>query len=135
MIGSVKNLLGSSPVLHQIFKNYRMINPHKRYPNLGDILVRANFQDNLTSNHYQVHNQVADYAPTSVKTTMHIRNHTIKEPFNCNSTNLVYIITCDKCPTFYIRKTVRRLGDLMSNHLRSIAKNEQDNPVAQHFNP
>ena len=64
------------------------------------------------------------------------RNHHyhIKDNFNCNSTNIVYLISCILCDTFYIGETLRRLRDRMGDHLRSITKNDKDKPVAKHFN-
>ncbi|XP_059176529.1 uncharacterized protein LOC131956122 [Physella acuta] len=62
------------------------------------------------------------------KGTLKIKNH-----FNCESRNVVYVIQCRRCNIFYIGQTGKRLFDRVSQHLRSI-NNEDGLPVAKHFN-
>ncbi len=51
----------------------------------------------------------------------------------CKSNNLVYVITCKKCPTSqYVGETYRPLHKRMYEHLYSIGHNG-DTSVAQHF--
>ena len=61
-------------------------------------------------------------------------DHTIRHRFSCISSNVIYCITCDKCPKVYIGENGRRLSDRFAEHLRSARNNDADKPVARHFN-
>ncbi len=52
---------------------------------------------------------------------------------NCQSNNLIYLISCKKCLAQYVGETHRTLGERIYEHLYSIRKNH-DTPVAEHFN-
>ncbi len=57
---------------------------------------------------------------------------------DCNSSNLVYLITCKKCNVFYIGETMRTLNLRISEHLNTIKKivvngRFWDFVVARHF--
>ena len=52
---------------------------------------------------------------------------------NCQSNNLIYLISCKKCRAQYVGETYRKLGDRIYEHLYSIRRN-LDTPVADHFN-
>jgi hypothetical protein len=64
----------------------------------------------------------------------------IKGNFDCESSNVVYIITCKRCQIQYIGETKNKLLTRMTLH-RSEIKNkahlrvsQQDKPVSRHFN-
>lgn len=57
----------------------------------------------------------------------------VKRSFSCCSTNIVYVIRCNKCNLIYVGETKRSLSDRMKEHLRDIRNSEQK-PVARHFN-
>ena len=59
---------------------------------------------------------------------------TIREHFTCKSENVVYCISCRRCPQLYIGETGRALHERFGEHLRSIQKNTGGFPVAEHFN-
>ncbi len=65
----------------------------------------------------------------------HVTGRTYHAPVgaNCQSNNLIYLITCKKCHAQYVGETYRTLGDRIYEHLYSIRKNG-DTPVAEHFN-
>ena len=48
--------------------------------------------------------------------------------------NLVYCISCRRCPLLYICETGRSLRSRFSERLRSIRNNSPSFPMAQHFN-
>ena len=55
---------------------------------------------------------------------------------NCQSTNLVYIISCFKCSIYYIGETSKSLNERISQHLFNIKKFRpyiDENEVANHF--
>ena len=59
----------------------------------------------------------------------------VRGHFTFQSSNLVYCISCNRCPTIlYIGETGRNLRSRFSEHLRSIRNNTPVFPVAQHFN-
>ena len=59
---------------------------------------------------------------------------TIKDAFNCQSSGLVYAISCRRCSAVYIGETGRTLRERFGEHLRSIEKSLPGFPVAEHFN-
>ena len=55
--------------------------------------------------------------------------------FTCTSDNVIYCISCRKCPeTVYIGKTGRRLADRFREHRLDVLHKKIDLPVAQHLN-
>ena len=59
----------------------------------------------------------------------HVTGH-----FDCTSTNIIKVLSCDCCNLLYIGETKRRLADRVSEHFRSIRLNTVSPPVAAHFN-
>ena len=59
---------------------------------------------------------------------------TIHERFTCKSDNIVYCISCRRCPQLYIGETGRTLHERFGEHLRSVQKNTGGFPVSEHFN-
>ena len=57
----------------------------------------------------------------------------IKKAFSCQTSGLVYCISCRHCPV-YIGETGRTLRQRFDEHLRSIEKNLPGFPEAEHFN-
>ena len=52
---------------------------------------------------------------------------------NCNTTNLIYLITCSKCNKKYVGETRRTLKERLNNH-RSDIKLKKNTAIAIHFN-
>ena len=61
-------------------------------------------------------------------------NVTIREHFTCKSSNVVYCISCRRCPVLYIGETGRMLRERTGEHLRAITRNPPGFPVAEHLN-
>lgn len=57
----------------------------------------------------------------------------IKQNLNCESHNIIYLITCTKCGIQYVGKTETSLAIRFSRHKNTIIGNK-DKPVAIHFN-
>ena len=53
---------------------------------------------------------------------------------SCNSSNIVYCITCKLCKKQYVGQTHQRLKDRMGKHLSNIKDINSDTAVARHFN-
>jgi len=51
----------------------------------------------------------------------------------CNSTNIVYLIHCNKCSVNYVGETKRQLKDRLNNH-RSTIKTNKPTAISIHFN-
>ncbi len=65
----------------------------------------------------------------------HVTGRTYHAPIgaNCQSNNLIYLITCKTCHAQYVGETYRNLGQRIYEHLYSIRK-KGNTPVADHFN-
>ena len=53
---------------------------------------------------------------------------------NCNSENIIYVISCAKCGIQYTGQTKTSLRIRFNNHKSSIRRNDPDKSVAVHFN-
>ena len=58
----------------------------------------------------------------------------IRKAFSCQTSGLVYCISCRRWPAVYIGETGLTLRQPFGEHLRSIEKNLPGFPVAEHFN-
>ena len=55
--------------------------------------------------------------------------------FCCITENVVYCLSCSKCPsTVYIEETGRRLADRFREHRRDVINGKNELPVPAHFN-
>lgn len=52
--------------------------------------------------------------------------------FNCSTSGVVYVITCNKCDKQYVGQTSRNLKDRIQNHLQYIRQNKEATGI--HFN-
>ena len=52
---------------------------------------------------------------------------------NCNSNDIIYLITCNKCNRQYIGEKGRKLKDRLNSH-RSSIKLKNNKPIFKHFN-
>ncbi|PJE77742.1 hypothetical protein CI610_03332 [invertebrate metagenome] len=57
----------------------------------------------------------------------------MKQDLNCNSKNVIYLITCRKCDSQYVGQTSLSLRDRFTRHRFDI-RHKKDKPVARHFN-
>ena len=51
---------------------------------------------------------------------------------DCNTRNVIYLLTCSKCTSQYVGETKRTLCERMKEHLADI-RHVRDSPVARHF--
>ena len=58
---------------------------------------------------------------------------TIRSSFTCQSTNVVYIISCCQCNKMYVGETYRTLAERLEEHVRAV-RCQTDTPVSNHFN-
>ena len=146
VISSNLNILRSSQRCLEAFSPPPRIS-YRRCKNLRDILVRAKHrrQAPLASGAFRCHSNgcktcpfitegATSYTFFSTNEQRHIRHH-----ITCSSSNLVYLIQCNKCNVQYIGETKRHLSDRFGEHSRAIEKaiakqqNDQPTAVADHF--
>ena len=59
--------------------------------------------------------------------------YNIHQKLNCNSRNVIYLLTCKTCGIQYVGETSTRFRERMNNH-KSAINNAYDNSVARHYN-
>ena len=76
----------------------------------------------------------------SFKAKTHESYHTkqkwnIQAPINCQTQNVIYRLTCKKCPDFvYIGETKRRFCDRIQEYREAIYQKKLNHPIGAHFN-
>ena len=132
------NILSSDPETRAVFPQPPLV-AYRRDSNLRDILVhtsdksQSSFQAG-TSPCLNARCRTCHYisSDTSVRGPQY--SFVIKKAFSCQTSGLVYCISCRRCPAVYIGETGRTLRQRFGEHLRSIEKNLPGFPVAKHFN-
>ena len=80
--------------------------------------------------------QVCDHMIT--ERTVHVQPKGIQfspGPYSCNSSNVIYLLLCKKCPLIsYIGETSSKFRFRFNNHKASIRNKSTGLPVAEHFN-
>jgi len=64
--------------------------------------------------------------------TKNNKKYPIKTNMNCNSSNLIYLITCKICHLQYVGETKRKLKDRLNDHLSNI-KTNKITTISLHF--
>ncbi|OCT78335.1 hypothetical protein XELAEV_18029444mg [Xenopus laevis] len=57
----------------------------------------------------------------------------IRSYINCNTSGVVYLITCKKCRVQYVGCTMRSLKSRIREHLNTIRSGSDSTPVSRHF--
>ena len=70
---------------------------------------------------------------THYRSTTTSKLYKIKGHHTCNSTNLVYLITCDRCGLQYIGETGQQLKARFAGHRSDIRREDEYKPVSRHF--
>lgn len=142
IIHSNWNLIKSDPVLREVFSASPKIS-FKRAPTLRDRLVSSHLPAKKQTtwlnrqlkgtykcgscNHCSNIKECKEFC--NFKTD---KRYNIKTFINCNTTFVVYRLSC-KCGYFYVSRTKRRLKDRVSEHKNAIRKANLDYPIAKHF--
>lgn len=69
-----------------------------------------------------------------VKCTKTNKTILINSQCNCKTSNVVYIISCTKCPVKYIGKTERTLDERIREHVGYVRNKQLHQPTGEHFN-
>ena len=113
----------------------------RRAKNLKDLLVRSSLTQNPSNQPpgmFRCNRIVCHTCPhvnvsptiTTPKGQINVTGH-----YSCITDNVVYCLTCTKCPsTVYIGDTGRRLADWFREHRRDVINGRNDLPVLAHFN-
>ncbi|XP_060137722.1 uncharacterized protein LOC132593050 isoform X4 [Zootoca vivipara] len=73
--------------------------------------------------------------PDNIITGPNNIQHTISGLFNCSSSNIVYAIKCQQCPSaIYIGQTGQTLRQRINGHKSDIRNHKTEKPVGEHFN-
>ena len=140
-------VLSSHPDTVNLVKNGFLI-AHRQPPNLRSMLVTSRFlsspkRETKWGNKPCSKNCInCPYMDTvqEVSSTRNQRVVALKGHFDCESTNVVYIITCNRCKIQYIGETKNMLKTRMTQHRSDIIHkahervDQRDKPVARHFN-
>ena len=62
------------------------------------------------------------------------RTYSAKINISCQSSNLVYCMSCKKCGIQYVGQTKRRLMDRFQDHFHKISRNTPGSDIGAHFN-
>ena len=111
--------------------------------NLSDHLVRASTKTNLQhdtyiSTHPCNRSSLCRYCP-KINHTGQITSKTTGQKFitmkntNCQTSNIIYLISCKTCGIQYVGQTKKRLITSFQGHYYDI-KNHNDTTVSRHFN-
>ena len=122
----------------EIFPQPPMV-AYRRDQNLRNILVHTSASNQATALSGSApcgHSRCRTRNYISNETTLHGPKCSIKikESFTCDSSGLVYCISCRRCHAIYIGETGRTLRERFGEHLRSITKCVPGFPVAEHSN-
>ena len=141
------NIISNSPDCGTLFKDKPVIG-FRRLPNLRDILTNASITYPL------VESGKIDSKPTictrlgkctycpliNIINTV-ICNFTDKfhetkdlpKLITCELNNIIYLISCKKCPKHYVGETSRAFRKRMYEHKASVQRDGQITPVSRHF--
>lgn len=119
------NLLESSPRMGNIIRKKRVIFAKRQPPNLKGLLCRAAFasgQQTFTvskcGKNCETCKLIEDNNSTSITTTGKIFH--VKCNMNCNTKNVIYLITCKGCKGQYVGETGNELKTRMTVHRQQI---------------
>lgn len=137
------HILGSDPICRTLFSEPPLFS-HYRARNVRDFLVRADCPP-TTGKEGRLRN-VSGFFPcrtcaacrnntkkvTSFTCTATGKLFTIKQLTTCNTSNVVYLISCP-CNKQYVGKTNRPIKTRIIEHNSAIRRKDERSPVAQHF--
>ena len=61
-------------------------------------------------------------------------HHEITQNVNCTTSNVIYLITCQKCDAQYVGETDRKLKDRFAEHQGYVRNKILSKATGQHFN-
>ena len=138
-----RTMVGEDPYLKEVFPLPPLV-AYKRPPNIKDKLIRSKIPSNTSQRPRRIipgmtkcnKCPICPFVKTgkTVKATATNLTVDINKPVNCQTKNMLYCISCDRCPAQYIGESDRTLQERFSEH-RGYVKNEHLNKATgEHFN-
>ena len=131
------------PYLAKVFPKPPMV-AYKRQPNLKDKLIRAKIPEiqgrptRIVKGLRKCNTPcpICPYVEEGkfVKSTRTNKIVEINRPISCQTRNIVYCLTCDKCSKQYIGQTDRTLKERIQEHLGYIRNEKLNHATGEHFN-
>lgn len=135
-------IINSDPELQQVFPEPPLVS-YKRAPTLRDKLVHSHLPPERKESWLK--RPVGVYRCSNCPHCSHViqskafidfkskKEYKIKDFINCNTTFVIYRLSCP-CPNiFYVGRTKRRLRDRLAEHKYAIRTGNADYQMAQHF--
>ena len=150
MIKKHHGVMTLEPILKRCFPEPSMV-AYKRSQNLANLLVRAKVTKNKQSsraknNGFKTCERACEMCLRSQTVNQKlIKTHScqrtgkswpISAPLTCLSRNVVYRLTCKKCPQsefLYIGETKRRACDRFTDHRGYVTQGRLETPAGEHF--
>ena len=124
--------LSTSSKSSEIFKSYNLINSTKQPQNLERLLCKSQYieEDKIAIKKCGKNCACCPYVGEAKSISFKNRSKPfiIKSPFNCDSTNFVYLLTCAGCSAEYIGQTSRTLRERVGLYQNRI-KDEQNGTI------
>ena len=127
------------------FKNMKMLSAYKNHKSIKNMIISSKVKhphvDNTVPQNAQIrtcnHPRCACCKHLDTNISYHNSTGTItrqvSRSFDCNSSNIIYLIKCKTCNKQYVGMTERKLKERLNNH-RSDITLKKSTPIAIHFN-
>lgn len=119
------NILQSSPKMETTLKKKRVVFAKRQPPNLKGLLCRAAFSSNQASHsvskcgkNCETCKNIKEDSSMLITATKKIFH--VKYNMNCNTRNVLYILTCEGCNKQYVGETGNELKTRMTVHRQQI---------------
>ena len=139
-------MIEDNPRLKRCFPSPPIV-AYRRSKNLRDMLIRAKLPPMVKTSKRQADRKIGfrscswqcPVCPFAKETQQHTNSKTgqswkICSPLDCQSKNIIYKISCEKCDFVYIGETRRRLQDRAAEHKGYVTRPVLSQPVGEHFN-
>lgn len=119
--------------------NIKLILAYKNNKNLKQILVRSKLESNKKGAFRGCGTKTCKCCQTHAVDSNKIHSSALNKSFmisdniSCNSSNIIYVITCRRCNLQYVGETSRTLRDRLSDHCSAI-RTCKNTPIGTHFN-
>jgi len=124
----------------QCFPNTKLVTAFKSNKNLKGFLVKSKLSNNKKTGSFITCGkktcklcQTNAFDSTHFSSSINNKKFEIRDQLSCDSTDIIYLITCTKCGKQYIGETGRPLRERASNH-KSAIRNKTNTPIGIHFN-
>ncbi|CAM4698899.1 unnamed protein product, partial [Caretta caretta] len=139
---AVKNTIPDNVTANLVAELCDFVLTHNRQPpNLKQILTSNHIPHNRTTNPgtYPCNKARCQLCPHIYSgdtiTGPNNISHTIRGSFTCTSTNVIYAIVCQQCPSaMYIGQTGQSLHKRINGHKSDVKNYNIHKPVGEHFN-